>query len=382
MKQKVLFIDDDKNILAAFSSLLRKEFKIDIADSPEKGLNIFKENGPYPVVISDLKMPGMDGLTLLSKIGKLNEDTIGIIITGHADLHAAVTALNQGYVFRFLTKPVEKQAMINAVQAGLSQYNLLTGDKLKEMIMNQDLKAAAYIQKSFLPRDHSKIENISLDWLFKPSDYVGGDMFDLIELDDDNAGFYLMDISGHGVSAALAAISVSRLLSRFGHLTAYESDKITPPSELLEQLDSDFPIERLNKHFTMFYGVINKSRKTLLYSSAGHLPPILLRKNGNIDLLEKGGSIIGMNAGIAFEEAEVPFVPGDRLITYTDGVSEYESSGAEMFGSERLISLVEKNYSLNSKDILDNIYKEMMIFGENRKLQDDVAICCLEFTEK
>ncbi|WP_031484970.1 PP2C family protein-serine/threonine phosphatase [Maridesulfovibrio frigidus] len=382
MKQRVLFIDDDKNILASFRSLLRKEFIVDTASHPEEGLAMFKEKGPYPVVVSDLKMPDMNGLTLLSKISSLNKDTVGIILTGHADLEAAVTALNQGYVFRFLTKPSDKQTIVNVVRAGLDQYNLITGNKEKERIIKEDLKAAAFIQESFLPHNRNEIEDLSLSWLFKPSDYVGGDMFDLIHLDKDNSFFYILDISGHGVSAALAAVSVSLLLTRSSHLTNPETGEINPPSELLLQLDNDFPIERLNKHFTMFCGIVNSARKTLRYSSAGHLPPILLRSNGELEYLEKGGSVIGMNSGIPFEEDEVPFNPGDRLISFTDGISEYQSPSDEMFEMERFISLVQEYREMSSRDILDGIYDKMMQFGENRPPQDDVTICCLDFKQK
>ncbi|MBI9113065.1 PP2C family protein-serine/threonine phosphatase [Maridesulfovibrio ferrireducens] len=382
MKQRVLFVDDDKNILASFRSLLRKEFIVDTASHPEEGLAMFKEKGPYPVVVSDLKMPDMNGLTLLSKISNLNEDTVGIILTGHADLEAAVTALNQGYVFRFLTKPSDKETIVNVVSAGLDQYNLITGNKEKERIIKQDLRAAAFIQESFLPHERADIETLSLNWLFKPSDYVGGDLFDLIHLDKDNTAFYIMDISGHGVSAALAAVSVSLLLARSGHLTNSETGEITPPSELLLQLDNDFPIERLNKHFTMFYGVANSARKTLRYSSAGHPPPILLRSNGALEYLEKGGSVIGMNSGIPFEEDEVPFNPGDRLLSFTDGVSEYQSPSDEMFELERFITLVQEYRDMPSRDILDRIYEKMMQFGENRPPQDDVTICCLDFKQE
>lgn len=379
MKPRILFVDDDPNILTSFRSLLRKEFRIDTADHPEKGLTLFKENGPYPVVVSDLKMPDMNGLEFLAEIAKLDEDTVAIILTGHADIRAALTALNQGYVFRFLTKPTDRDTITNVINAGLAQHKLITGDKHKARIIKEDLAAAAYIQQSFLPKETCSLGDVCLSWMFKPSGDVGGDMFNLVPLDDDKTAFYLLDISGHGVSSALAAISVSRLLSRSDHFTAKQNE-IIPPSELLEQLDADFPIERLNKHFTMFYGVISKSERTLTYSSAGHLPPILLRKNGDIEYLEKGGSVIGVNVGIPFEQETVSFHHGDRLIIYTDGLSEYESSSGEQFGTPRLESCVLSHSSEGSASMLDCIFNEMMAFGDNRPIQDDVTICCLDFT--
>ncbi|MDC7217872.1 MAG: SpoIIE family protein phosphatase [Spirochaetales bacterium] len=379
MKPRILFVDDDPNILTSFRSLLRKEFKIDTADHPEKGLALFKENGPYPVVVSDLKMPDMNGLEFLAEIEKLDEDAVGIILTGHADIKAALTALNQGHVFRFLTKPAERDTITNVINAGLEQHKLITGNKEKARIIKEDLAAAAYIQKSFLPQETCTLGNVCLSWMFKPSGDVGGDMFNLVPLDDDKTAFYLLDISGHGVSAALAAVSVSRLLSRSDHFTALQN-KVIPPSELLKQLDADFPIERMNKHFTMFYSVISKSERTLTYSSAGHLPPLLLRKNGDIEHLEKGGSVIGLNVGIPFEQDTVSFHPGDRLISYTDGLSEYESPTGEQFGAPRLESCVLNHSSEGSVRLLDCVYDKMLAFGENRPLQDDVTLCCLEFT--
>ncbi|TIH12876.1 response regulator [Marinifilum sp. JC120] len=381
MKPRILFVDDDPNILTSFRSLLRKEFKIDTADHPEKGLALFKENGPYPVVVSDLKMPDMDGLEFLAEIEKLDEDAIGVILTGHADIKAAVTALNQGHVFRFLTKPAERDTITSVINAGLKQHKLITGNKQKARIIKEDLAAAAFIQHSFLPQKSCSLGRVCLNWLFKPSDYVGGDMFNLVELDDNHTAFYLMDISGHGVSAALAAVSVARLLSRSDHFTG-QHNTIIPPSDLLRQLDADFPIERMNKHFTMFYGVVSKSEQTLTYSSAGHLPPLLLRKDGSIEHLEKGGSVIGVGAGIPFEQETVSFSPGDRLISYTDGISEYESPSREQFGSPRLESCVLDHNREGSKPLLDCIYNEMLAFGDNHPLQDDVTLCCLEFSEE
>lgn len=379
MKPRILFVDDDKNILASFRSLLRKDFIIDIADHPIDGLRYFKENGPYPVVVSDLKMPDMNGLEFLSEIGRVNEDTIGIILTGHADINAAVTALNQGHVFRFLIKPAERDTIRNVINAGLEQHQLITGNKEKERIIKEDLAAAAFIQHSFLPQQTCALGYVCLNWLFKPSDYVGGDMFNLVELDDNHIAFYLMDISGHGVSAALAAISVSQLLSRSDHFTGHQN-RVIPPSDLLQQLDMDFPIERMNKHFTMFYGVVSRSEQTLTYSSAGHLPPLLLRKDGHIEHLDKGGSVIGIGAGIPFEQESVSFTPGDRLICYTDGLSEYESPSGEQFGSPRLEFCVLGHSTESSGRLLDCIYNEMLEFGENHPLQDDVTLCCLEIS--
>lgn len=103
-----------------------------------------------------------------------------------------------------------------------------------------------------------------------------------------------------------------------------------------------------------------------------------MRNSGEIEELEKGGSVIGINSGIPFEEEEIDFQEGDRLFVYTDGISEYEKQSKEMFGSERIISIIKENNALDSKSLLDHLYNEVMLFGNNHPLQDDATICCLE----
>ena len=122
MTYKVLFVDDDTNILAAFKRQLRKKFTIDTAKSPEEGLKAVREKGPYAVIISDLRMPGMDGNQFLYRVREITPESVRILLTGHADLQAAMNAINSGNIFRLLTKPCPSEVLVDAIASGVEQH--------------------------------------------------------------------------------------------------------------------------------------------------------------------------------------------------------------------------------------------------------------------
>ena len=129
MNEKTLFVDDDPNILAAFNRYLRNEFTFETASSGQDGLNILEEKGPFAVVVADMRMPNMDGVVFLKKVKENYPNTVRIMLTGNADMQTAVNAVNEGNIFRFLTKPASKEIIINAVTAALEQYRLIMAEK-------------------------------------------------------------------------------------------------------------------------------------------------------------------------------------------------------------------------------------------------------------
>ncbi len=129
MNQKILFVDDDPNLLAALKRGLRKQFEFDVALGPEQGLSILDENGPFAVVVADMRMPGMNGVQFLAEVKTRSPDTVRMMLTGNADLQTAITAVNEGNIFRFLTKPSSQEVLAVALNAGLTQYRLVTAEK-------------------------------------------------------------------------------------------------------------------------------------------------------------------------------------------------------------------------------------------------------------
>jgi len=380
MSDKILFVDDEPEVLASLKALLRKEYSIDTASSPREAIEIMKDSEPYSIVVSDLRMPEMDGVRFLIKVRALSPDTIRIMLTGHADVDAALAAVNEGHIFRFLEKPTNKKTLTNTLDAGLHQYRLVEELKEKKKTLEEDLKAAAFIQKSFLPSCQPDIEKLRINWKFQPSEYVGGDMFNVFHLDTEHIAIYMLDVSGHGVSSALAAVSVAQHLQpQAGYLLDSETETPISPANVLEALDKDFPIERFEKHFTIFYAVINVKNGQVRYSSAGHLPPFVLRQDNEPMMLHKGGTLIGLGGIVPFEEGSFQLESGDRLIAFTDGIIEYESPKGEDFGHERLLAGALENRHDAPDTLVGNIYESMMQFGRGRPPQDDVTILCLQF---
>jgi response regulator RpfG family c-di-GMP phosphodiesterase len=129
MSGKILFVDDEINVLDAFRANLRKRFDVTTALGPEEGLKLLQKSGPFAVVVSDLKMPKMDGITFLTQVRELSADTVRMMITGFADVEVAIGAVNEGQVFRFLTKPCQPEILMKALTAGLEQYRLVTAER-------------------------------------------------------------------------------------------------------------------------------------------------------------------------------------------------------------------------------------------------------------
>jgi response regulator RpfG family c-di-GMP phosphodiesterase len=129
MGEKILCVDDDKNILSAYQRQLRKRFEIDTALGGEPALEALAQQGPYAVVISDMRMPGMDGIQLLSKVKAIAPDSVRMMLTGNGDLKTAMDAVNEGNIFRFLTKPCSPDALALALDAGLEQHRLITAER-------------------------------------------------------------------------------------------------------------------------------------------------------------------------------------------------------------------------------------------------------------
>jgi response regulator RpfG family c-di-GMP phosphodiesterase len=162
MPERVLFVDDDPNILAGFQRQLRKTFAVETALGGEQGLEMLSERGPFSVIVSDLRMPVMDGIQFLSRVRQAAPDSVRIMLTGNADLHAAIDAVNEGHIFRFLTKPCEPQALINALAAGIRQYQLICAEReLLEKTLRGSLKVLVEILELTNPEAFGRATRIT-----------------------------------------------------------------------------------------------------------------------------------------------------------------------------------------------------------------------------
>ncbi len=162
MQKRVLFIDDDERILAGFRRNLHGAFEVDTAVGPEAGLAKVKENPPYAVVVSDLRMPGMDGITVLAKVREMRPETVRIMLTGYAELEAAIGAVNEGNIFRFLTKPCDTDYLKGALTAGVEQYRLVMAEReLLEGTLRGSLRMLSDVLSLVRPEVYGRVSRIA-----------------------------------------------------------------------------------------------------------------------------------------------------------------------------------------------------------------------------
>ena len=262
---------------------------------------------------------------------------------------------------------------------------------VKQDRIEQDLSAAAKIQRSLLPERLDSLEGLDVAWKFKPCEKIGGDIFNLIKLDNEHWAIYMIDVAGHGVPAAMVAVSVFQYLQPQSDSLMMSSNenlktqRVKRPAQVLKFLDQAFTFERFDTFFTMNYVIINLKTGSLTSSSAGHPPPIILRKDGTLQLLRKGGRPLGTidmrfsdDEPITYEEEQEQLCPGDKLIFYTDGVNEYQNAKGEFYGNDRFYSRLKELKDQPVDRVVETVFKSLMVFGKNTAPKDDVSLLGME----
>ncbi len=254
--------------------------------------------------------------------------------------------------------------------------DVTTMEKQQEELA-RDLAAAGEVQRSLLPPKDLNPDNFETAWKFLPSHSIGGDIFNVLPLGDARLAVYMLDVCGHGAPAAMVALLASQAVhpnqgNGAGALPAQS------PSSILYRLDRQFPLERFDKFFTMSYLTLDGNTGEISYSNAAHPPPLILRTNGDIDRLDKGGTIIGLGGYIPFEEGADRLRPGDRLFLLTDGIIEHHVTN-EFFGLERVEDCLKESRRLPLQQAVDLLMDRLLAFGSGKPPEDDVSILALEF---
>lgn len=238
-----------------------------------------------------------------------------------------------------------------------------------------EMELAASVQYEMLPKDILEISNINFAWKYEPSVYIAGDMFNFFRLDEENISFYILDVMGHGIQAALKAVTLNCFLKP-------SLEQMHYPSEILKTLNLSYNDE-LNgvsegEFFTIFYGVINSSSLELTYSRAGHNPPILISTDGGIKELTEGGPAAGLSKDMDYKEYKVNLKSKDKLFLYTDGVVEARNNKKEFYSKKRLKKFIQENKDNFLKKITDGILNDVKAHTKNKKVMDDLTILGIE----
>lgn len=251
--------------------------------------------------------------------------------------------------------------------------------------LQEALQSAAHIQRSLIPVRQPTFSRLRFSWQYLPCKQVGGDLFNIVQLDEQTIMTYLVDVSGHGVSSAMVTVSVHQSLSTHtGTLVKKQLEQppyydITAPRKVLLELEKEYPFERFEEFFTISYLLVNPHTGLVRYSSAGHPPPLLLRRDGRTERLAAGGTLIGVGEMVDFEEGEVQLEPGDRLYMYTDGITEHCDPHGEPYGEEQFRRQLLTSSGKPLGDATRDALIAMREFGGSTLPLDDVTLVGLEF---
>lgn len=257
--------------------------------------------------------------------------------------------------------------------------------RTKQRRIEGDLEAAAAIQRTLLPDEPTATPCLDVAWRFEPCEAVGGDMFNVLCLDDRHCAFYMIDVSGHGVAASLVTVSVTQALQRLTQSAPEAQDghstppAVMRPADVMSELDREYPLERFGTFFTMTYMLVDTQADELRYCNAGHPPPVLMRADGSVDLLEEGGPVVGIGEGTSYDEGIRALSKGDRVALFTDGMWEQQNSQDQMYGLDRVRRKLTDLSRLAPGDIVDGLMGDVRAFAGPTPPMDDISLMVVEY---
>lgn len=251
----------------------------------------------------------------------------------------------------------------------------------------RELEAAGVVQRALLPSALVRVPGYHFAFQFRPCSDVGGDCLNILPLDDNHLAVYILDVSGHGVAAALLSVTLSHMLSAapdrsFLFQPSLESPgsySIAPPAEVAARLNRHFLANpRAHQFFTMIYGVLDLRTAEFRFASAGHLSPIHFPLGREPVIREAGGVPAGLLPQAAYEEHSLTLAPGDRLYLCTDGVYEAETPAGQEFGVPGLVELLSRNRDRPLETVLSSLMQAMEQWSAPAGPLDDASILAIE----
>jgi serine phosphatase RsbU (regulator of sigma subunit) len=247
--------------------------------------------------------------------------------------------------------------------------------------MKQDLDAAARVQRTLLPEGFPEIPGLNFAWTYRPCDELAGDALNIVRINDGLIALYLLDVSGHGVPAALLSVTATRSLHprAGGAPSLVAGPGVNPdavdPVLVASRLNTLYPMESNGDHyFTMIYGLLDVCTHRLRFTVAGHPAPILVREGSPPKTLDVMGFAIGMIDEAEYDESVIDLQRGDRLYLYSDGLTEEVNAQDEAFGNERLISAIADSQALGLQDTVESLVQKVVAWRGEEHLRDDVSI--------
>lgn len=380
---RVLVVDDNemnRDILAR--RLSRIGLNVDTAEDGNTGLDKIL-TGEYNLIMLDIMMPDIDGIEVLKRTREFFSKTELPIIMATAkdegaDLAEALSLGANDYV----TKPLDFKVVRARVDNVLGYTQAANELSVANERMRSDLEAAARVQQSLLPDEHVDVEGAEFMWHYRPCDELAGDGLNVFKCDDENVAMYVMDVSGHGVAAALLSVSVTHHLSQLigssdeSAQCDMTGDNVVSPAWLASNLNTLFPMQSVGRHyFTFVYGVLNIRTRQFCFVSAGSPGPLVVHADGTSEVHDVPAVPIGMFPDSEYVDSIIQLQQGDRLYLHSDGLyEERHPETREEFGRDRMQQALCAAAGAPFIVSLDQLLQSVIDWHGSEALSDDVAV--------
>ncbi len=360
-------------------------FEVTAVSEGERALDIVRA-GKADLIMLDRHLPGRDGSEIVEqlRVTPAGRDLPVVLLSSPEEMSgelsfAASDIVTRPFNAREVVARVGALLRIRQLTALLAKANAQLVDR-REVVAGY-LRAAGDLQESLLPQSNLDLATLTSASLFQPSLQIGGDVFNVVQLNDRYVAGWMADVSGHGVASALMAASIAQRLTAPGGLLIGATGNVSP-SAILRQLDDDYPFERFNKYFSMILVVIDVDSGEIRYAAAGHPPPFIVRAGGGITSLDQPGPAIGIGSELDFTQGGETLLPGDRLVLYTDGVIEDESSTGERFSVESLADLFQRDRAMRLSETCAHVIDLLAERRGDAPPHDDIALLAFLWKEQ
>lgn len=384
MPTKILVVDDEPDLELMITQKFRKQVRekellFEFAPNGAVALQKLEAQPDMHVILTDINMPEMDGLTLLGKVREKFPLMKTVIVSAYGDMSNIRAALNRG-AFDFVTKPLDFTDLditLNKAILEAHAYQQAVRDHDQLVAIQQELEVARHIQKTIVPRQFPPFperREFAVHAEMIPARKVGGDFYDFFLIDDEHLGFVIGDVSGKGVPAALF-MAVSKTVLKATALRG------VPPAECCEQINRILFLESVEEMFvTAFYGILNTRTGEVTYCNAGHNPPYIVRRDGRVEAVPSTqGLMLGLMENWNHQEKKITLERGDALVLYTDGITEALDRASNQFTDERLTDCLKRFQPPVVTDIVAGVIKEVEAFADGAPQADDMTMLALAY---
>jgi phosphoserine phosphatase RsbU/P len=371
--RRILIADDQPDLIDALRLLLKSDgIDVSAVSSPEAALSAIA-SGTFDLLLMDLNYTGdttsgREGIDLLSRVQAIDHLLPVIVMTGWGSVDLAVEAMRRG-VKDFVQKPWDNAQLLATLRAEIE-----TGRATRHRLAleRRELDEARRIQQKLLPQTMPLVEGCEIAASWQPAAGVGGDCFDTIPFSSTRLGLSIADVVGKGIPAALLMSNLQAAVRAFATGAAH-------PADICQQINRILCGHIAEGRFiSFFYCVTDDEDKSLAYANAGHYPPILVRADGTVERLGLGGAVLGIFPDGAYEQGHVTLQSGDRLVLYTDGITEAMNDCDEEFGEPRLIDITVEHRSCSAPALQARLSKAVADFS-NGRFHDDATLIVLAF---